>query len=77
MVGRLEKQKNYPLAFDFLKSLNSNYEIDVYGSGSEYSNLKTLSSKNNLKINFLGNTSHQNLLQEFSNYNFFLTSSTL
>lgn len=76
MVGRLEKQKNYPLAFDFLKSLNSNYEIDVYGSGSEYSNLKTLSSKNNLKINFLGNTSHQNLLQEFSNYNFFLTSST-
>jgi glycosyltransferase involved in cell wall biosynthesis len=75
MVGRLEKQKNYPLAFDFLKTLNSNYELDIYGNGSEYSSLKTLSSENNLKINFLGNTTHQNLIREFSNYNFFLTTS--
>ncbi len=76
MVGRLEKQKNYPFAFDFLKSINNTYELDIYGNGSEYSNLKNLSTKQNSKINFLGNTTHQNLIKEFSNYNFFLTTST-
>ena len=50
MVGQLENKK-IPLAFDFLKSLNSNYEIDVYGSGSEYSNLKLYRLKIT-KINF-------------------------
>tara|TARA_Y100001958_G_C21248537_1_gene581432 strand:+ start:14981 stop:16096 length:1116 start_codon:yes stop_codon:yes gene_type:complete len=76
MVGRLEKQKNYPFAFDFLKSINANYELDIYGSGTEYSNLKTLSFEQTLNINFLGNITHQNLIREFSNYNFFLTTST-
>ena len=76
MVGRLENQKNYPFAFDFLKSINTSYELDIYGNGSEYANLKTLSSDQSTRINFLGSTTHQNLIREFSNYNFFLTSST-
>jgi len=76
MVGRLEKQKNYPFAFDFLKSINTTYELDIYGNGSEYSNLKTISFEQNSRINFLGNTTHQKLIREFSNYNFFLSTST-
>tara|TARA_Y100000389_G_scaffold92538_1_gene89281 strand:- start:36689 stop:37804 length:1116 start_codon:yes stop_codon:yes gene_type:complete len=75
MVGRLENQKNYPLAFDFLKIVGSSLALDIYGSGSKYSNLKTLSVEENLKVNFFGNTSHVNLMHEFANYNYFLTTS--
>ena len=35
MVGRLENQKNYPLAFGFLNKLDRDFEIDIFGSGSE------------------------------------------
>ena len=76
MIGRLEKQKNYPLAFNFLKLVNEKIELDIYGSGSEYFNLKSLSSESDLKVNFLGNTDHKNLMEEFSKYNFFLTTSS-
>lgn len=76
MVGRLESQKNYSLAFDFIKKVNEDIGLDIYGSGSEYSTLKSLSNKNSLKVNFLGNTDHKNLLKKYSEYNYFLTTSS-
>jgi len=76
MVGRLESQKNYTLAFDFIKMINEDIGLDIYGSGTEYSILNSLSNKNTLKVNFLGNTDHKNLLEEFSKYNYFLTTSS-
>jgi glycosyltransferase involved in cell wall biosynthesis len=76
MVGRLEIQKNYTLAFDFIKLVNEDIELDIYGSGTEYPILHTLSNENALKVNFLGNTDHKNLLEEFSKYNYFLTTSS-
>ena len=45
MIGRLEYQKNYPLAFEFLKNLNSSYELDIYGRGSNKEYLEQLSKK--------------------------------
>ena len=52
MIGDLEKQKNYPLAFNFLKLVNEKIELDIYGSGSNIF-LKSLSSESDLKVNFL------------------------
>ena len=76
MVGRLERQKNYTLAFDFIELVDEDIGLDIYGSGTEFSILKSLSGKNSLKVNFLGNTDHKNLLEEFSKYNYFLTTSS-
>jgi glycosyltransferase involved in cell wall biosynthesis len=75
MIGRLEIQKNYPVAFDFLEIADSNIEIDIYGSGSKLSELESLSSKKNLKVNFLGNLSHEALMNEMPKYKYFLTTS--
>lgn len=75
MIGRLEIQKNYPLALDFLEIADSNIEIDIYGSGSQLSELEALSSKKNLKVNFLGNLSHEALMSKMPKYKYFLTTS--
>ena len=75
MIGRLESQKNYPLAFDFLELTNSSIEIDIYGSGSKLSELESMTSKRNLKVNFLGNLTHEALMNEIPKYNYFLTTS--
>ena len=75
MVGRLENQKNYPLAFGFLNKLDRDFEIDIFGSGSEKSRLKKLAKENKLKINFLGNIQHKELMEKYKNYEYFLSTS--
>tara|TARA_B110000003_G_C16654696_1_gene536017 strand:- start:20588 stop:21712 length:1125 start_codon:yes stop_codon:yes gene_type:complete len=75
MVGRLEEQKNYSLAFDFMKILGSDLDLDIYGSGSEFTKLNSFSEEQNLSINFLGKTAHGDLIEEFSKYKFFLSTS--
>ena len=75
MVGRLENQKNYPLAFGFLNKLDRDFEIDIFGSGSEKSRLKNLAKENKLKINFLGNIQHKELMEKYKNYEYFLSTS--
>ena len=75
MVGRLENQKNYPLAFEFLNKLDGDFEIDIFGSGSQKSMLKNLAEENKLKINFLGNVQHKELMEKYKNYEYFLSTS--
>ncbi len=75
MVGRLESQKNYPLAFEFLKNLNYEFELDIYGSGSKKNELKKLSSSEGLKVNLLENISHSELLKTYGKYKYFLSTS--
>jgi glycosyltransferase involved in cell wall biosynthesis len=75
MVGRLEVQKNYPMAIEFLKKISSDYELDVFGSGSQFDYLKSRSLDEKLNINFLGNVSHDKLLDIFRKYDYFLTTS--
>lgn len=72
-VGRLEKQKNY---ISLIKSLeNSNYEIDIVGIGSLKEQITTQARKSNVKINFLGIVSNENLLNIYEKYKFFVLSS--
>lgn len=75
MVGRLEDQKNYPLAFEFIKNSKTKFEIDIYGTGSKKDYFEDVVLKNKLNINFLGNTSHENLIKKYKNYNYFLSTS--
>ena len=75
MVGRLESQKNYPLAFELIKSLNGEFELDIYGSGSKKEYLALLVDKEGLKVNFLENISHSELLKTYGKYKYFLSTS--
>ena len=72
-VGRLESQKNYPL---LIKSFqNSNLEIDIYGDGSLKKELTELSIKYNVKTNFLGKLTYNDLKKEFQKYKIFISTS--
>ena len=75
MIGRLEYQKNYPLAFEFLKNLNSSYELDIYGRGSNKEYLEQLSKNYDIKVNFLGNIPHSDLIKTYRKYKYFLSTS--
>ena len=75
MVGRLESQKNYPLAFELIKSLNGEFELDIYGSGSKKEYLALLANNEGLKVNFLENISHSELLKTYGKYKYFLSTS--
>ncbi len=75
MVGRLESQKNYPLAFEFLKNLNNQFELDIYGMGSQREYLNNLSRKAGIKVNFLENIPHSELLNTYRKYKYFLSTS--
>jgi len=73
LVGRLEKQKNYPI---IIKSFSgSEYTLDIVGSGSELEKLKILSRENNVKVNFLGNLENDKLIKLYSQYLFFIIGS--
>ena len=76
MIGRLEKQKNYPMAFNFIESINDDIGLHIYGNGNEKDKLTSLAKSLNSEIKFLGNTTHQKILQELSKYKFFLTTSS-
>jgi glycosyltransferase involved in cell wall biosynthesis len=69
-VGRLEKQKNF---FGLIKCFqNSNFSVDIVGSGSLESELKTFAKDNNIDVNFLGSLEHEKLLKLYRQYRFFI-----
>jgi len=74
-VGRLVYQKNYKYLITEFKNTNTYFEIDIVGSGTELSNLKNLALKNNVKVNFLGNLSYEDLIQLYSEYKYFVSTS--
>ncbi len=70
-VGRLEKQKNYyQLINDFR---NSEFLLDIVGSGTKQEELKLLADTNNTKCNFFGNMEHDKLLEAYKEYKIFIT----
>lgn len=72
-VGRLEYQKNY---LQLIKSLNnSNIVLDLVGEGSLKKSLESEANFNSVKVNFLGNLSHEELLGIYKNYKIFVSSS--
>ncbi len=68
-VGRLTEQKNYELLFKSL--IGSNYEVDIIGHGNPKSYYSIIKS-NNLKVNFLGNISNQELPKIYNSYNIYI-----
>lgn len=61
--GRLEKQKNYPLlieAFRLFSERNPDYQLKIYGKGSEKERISDLILCNKLekKITLMGNVEH-------------------
>lgn len=72
-VGRLESQKNY---FDIVNSIkNTNFELDIYGEGSQKSILIDFAKKLGVKVNFLGVINNKDLQKKLQNYKFYLTAS--
>ncbi len=72
-VGRLEYQKNFEtLIKDFE---NSNFEIDIVGSGSLENELVNLAKNLNVKINLLGQLKNEDLDAMYGNYMFYISSS--
>ena len=65
MVGRLESQKNYAEAINFVGD-NKYLTLDIVGSGTEYKYLIHETKRKNLNINFLGNIEHEKLIEYVS-----------
>lgn len=68
-VGRLTQQKNYELLFKSL--IGSNYEVDIIGHGDPKLYNQIINS-NNLKVNFLGNISNQDLPKVYNSYKVYI-----
>ena len=60
MVGRLEYQKNYQMAIDFLNESKIDVGYRCIWNRFFKEKLESIVSKNNLNINFLGNINHEN-----------------
>jgi len=74
-VGRLVEQKNFELLIREFKNTEDFLSIDIVGSGPEKKSLSNLANKLNVKINFIGNLDHEDLLKLYSKYNYFVSSS--
>ena len=73
-IGRLESQKNYPLIFQALE--NTNFQLDIYGEGSQKQELYELAKDLNIKVNFMGILNNEKLIRELTKYQYYLTAST-
>lgn len=71
-VGRLVDQKNYEFLFNEFKTLRKNIEIDIVGEGPLKNKLQKIATLNTLKVNFLGNINHDQLLKTYQNYKFYI-----
>jgi len=73
MIGRLEDQKNYEIVIRQLN--NTDYELDIFGTGSLESELKALARKLNVNVNFYSNINNKELLKIISKYKIYINSS--
>ena len=72
-IGRLEEQKNfYELIYSFV---DSSFEIDIYGEGSEKDNLQILAKEKNVNVNFKGIIEYSSLQKIYKNYPFYVSAS--
>ncbi len=72
-IGRFEKQKNFELIINSLK--NTEFNLDLFGEGSLKSSLEE-ASINSDNINFLGTKPHEELMNEYEKYQFYISLSS-
>jgi len=72
-VGRLEDQKNIEKLINDFK--DSEFTIDIIGSGSQLLKLKKISIEQNAKVNFLGTVDNSELSKIYSKYKYFTSTS--
>jgi len=75
-VGRMSEQKNYFYLLNEMKHISKNFELDIVGEGPLVQKLKNYSKDNNLRVNFLGKISNEELLDLYQSYAFFVTASS-
>ena len=75
-VGRMTDQKNYFYLLNEMKNISKNFELDIVGEGPLNQNLQDYSKENNLRVNFLGKISNEELLDLYQRYTFFVTASS-
>lgn len=72
-VGNLKKQKNYGYLVEAFKSMPKNIYLDIYGSGEEEPELRSVIEKHRLNIRLCG--VHKNIQQLLTTYDAFIMSS--
>ncbi len=75
-VGRISEQKNYFYLLNEMKHISENFELDIVGDGPLFQKLKNYSKDNNLRVNFFGKISNEELLDLYQSYAFFVTASS-
>lgn len=75
-VGRLVEQKNFKVLINEFANTNEILEIDIVGSGKLKKHLSELAKQNNVHLNFLGNCSHEELMELYKNYRYYVSTST-
>lgn len=74
-VGRLEDQKNFELLISEFKNSSTYLQIDIVGEGALQNKLSKLSKDFNVKINFLGSLSNDDLNKLYEKYFFYFSTS--
>jgi glycosyltransferase involved in cell wall biosynthesis len=69
-VGRLEKQKNLEALVQAVAGFD--YQLDIYGSGSERDNVEAMARHLNAKIHFAGNVPNTRLPEILARYPLFV-----
>ena len=72
-IGRLEYQKNFE--YIIREFANSEFTIDLVGSGSQRNYLEKLARNLNTSVNFLGQKTYSELLDLYNKYRYYVASS--
>lgn len=78
MAGRLEKQKNYPMAFRAVKLLQksgTDVRLHIYGTGQEKDRLKALAARYGLEDRIIFHGWASDMLPKYKKYDLFLMTS--
>lgn len=74
-VGRLCFQKNFKFIIKEFKNTNTELALDIVGFGEEKNELKKIANDFNVSVNFLDQLHHDDLMNLYSDYKYFITSS--
>ena len=72
-IGKLEKQKNYPLIFNAIE--DSSFTLDIIGSGEMEEELRELAIKLKINVNFLGSFKNDQLPTKYNQYPIYVLTS--